>query len=136
MIDNILREHRSFARAYVDDIVSFSMTLDEHLQHLERVLSTLRERNIKLSAKKTFLGYPSIKLLGQRMDALGLATAEEKLKAILQLKFPKNLKALETYLGMTGYLRQYIPYYAQIVKPLQMRKTLLNQTIGVVGKMA
>ena len=118
-IDNILRDHRNFARAYLDDIVVFSMTLQYHVDHLNSVLSTLSVKKIKLSGKKTFLGYPSIKLLGQRVDALGLATAEEKIKAITQLEFPRNLKALETYLGMTGYLRQYIPFYAQIVKPLQ-----------------
>jgi hypothetical protein len=54
---------------------------------------------------------------------LGLATAEQKLEAIRKLRFPDTLKELETYLGLTGWLRQYVPYYAQIVAPLQLRKT-------------
>ena len=129
MIDNILRKHRAYSRAYVDDITIYSMTKQDHLRHLQAVFSTLNDRNIKLAPKKSFIGYPSIKLLGQRVDALGLSTAEEKLTAISQLEFPKNLKDLETYLGMMGYLRQYAPYYLQIAEPLQKRKTLLVRTL-------
>ena len=127
MIDNVLRGHRLYSRAYVDDITIFSMTKADHLQHLHGVFATLDQRNIKLAAKKSFVGYPSIHLLGQRVDALGLSTAEEKLAAITTLEIPRTLKDLETYLGMTGYLRQYAPYYAKVVKPLQERKTLLIQ---------
>lgn len=82
---------------------------------------------------RLFLGYPSVQLLGQRVDAFGLATAEAKLATIQNLDFPTTLTKLEHYLGLTGYLRQYIPHYAAIVKPLQRRKTLLNRTITVQG---
>lgn len=118
MIDNILQNHRVYSRAYVDDITIYSMTKEDHIRHLHAVFTTLNALNIKLSPKKLFMGYPSIKLLGQRVDALGLSTAEEKLAAISQLEFPRTLKDLETYLGMTGYLRQYAPYYAQMAEPL------------------
>ena len=129
IIDNILREYKAFSRAYVDDITIYSMTKQDHIRHLHTVFATLNGMNIKLAPKKSFIGYPSIKLLGQRVDALGLSIAEEKLTAISQLEFPKTLKDLETYLGMTGYLRQYAPYYAQIAEPLQKRKTLLVRTL-------
>ena len=80
---------------------------------------------ISIKPSKAFLGYPSVRLLGQHVDSLGLATADEKLQAISQLKFPKTLKELETYLGLTGWLRQYVPFYAAVAGPLQDRKTLL-----------
>ena len=70
--------------------------------------------NIHLSPRKSFLGYPSVHLLGQKVDALGLATAEEKLTAISNLAFPKTLSQLERYLDITGYLRQYIPNYVAV----------------------
>ena len=82
MIDNILRGHRAYNRAYVDDITVFSQTRREHLQHLGEVFTTLNQRNIKLAPNKSSIGYPSIRLLGQKVDALGLSTAEEKLAAI------------------------------------------------------
>lgn len=127
MTDRILRPHCDYSRAYVDDIVIFSATLKEHLHHLRSVFGELADKGICLSPDKYFLGYPSVHLLGQRVNALGLATAEAKLAAITNLEFPRTLTQLEGYLGLTGYLRQYIPRYAAIVKPLQLRKTVLNQ---------
>ena len=133
MIDRILRPFRHFCRAYVDDIVIFSSSEEEHFQHLRQIFAALDEVNITLSPRKSFLNYPSVRLLGQKVDALGLATSEEKLAAITNLAFPKTLSALEKYLGLTGYLRQYIAHYAAIVKPLQERKTLLGRTVKVAG---
>ena len=105
MIDRILRPHRDFYRAYVDDIVIFSLSLDEHIKHLNLVFSALDKMNVYLSPKKSFLEYSSVHLLRQKVDALGLAIAEEKLAAISQLNFLRSLAQLERYLGMTGYLR-------------------------------
>ena len=133
MIDKILRSFRKFCRAYVDDIVIFSKSLPEHIEHLTQVFQALTAMNIHLSPKKSFLGYPSVHLLGQKVDALGLATAEEKLTAISSLAFSKTLSQLEKYLGMTGYLRQYISNYAAIARSLQERKTFLTKTISVRG---
>ena len=129
MIDRVLRKHRAYARAYIDDIVIFSHSLEEHLQHLRAVFAELLKFNICLSPKKSFLGYPSVQLLGQKVDALGLATDKEKLAAIARLCFPRNLRQLDHYLGLTGYLRQYIPYYSAVAKPLQDRKTRLYKIL-------
>lgn len=127
MIDRILRPFRHFCRAYVDDIVIFFTSLQEHVKHLGLVFQALSDMNIHLAPVKAFLGYPSVQLLGQHVDALGLAISEEKLAVIRNLEFPSTLAALERYLGMTGYLKQYVPYYSVIVKPLQERKTLFNR---------
>jgi len=55
-----------------------------------------------LNSKKSHVGFPSIQLLGQRVDGLGLSTLESKINAIATLEFPRTLKALERYYGMTG----------------------------------
>ena len=123
--DLMLKDFRGFARTYIDDIVFFSMSLNEHVEHLDKGFQRLSEYDVTLSPKKSFLGYPSIVLLGQIVDAFGMTTSEEKLAAIAKLSFPRTLKDLETYLGMTGWMRNYVPFYAQISDPLQQRKTLL-----------
>lgn len=124
-MDRLLWPYRGFARAYVDDMVIFSKTLTDHLMHLKAIFTMLTENNISIKPTKAFLGYPTVQLLGQKVTSFGLSTSEDKLKAISKLKFPLNL---ETYLGLAGWLRDYIPYYAGIVKPLQDRKTeLLSQ---------
>ena len=131
--DNMLRDCRTFARAYIDDIVIFSRTLHEHVTHLRYVFDVLRFYNVTLQASKCFLAYPNIKLFGQRVDAFGLATHEDKLEAIQALKFPRSLHQLEKYLGLTGWLRRYIHSYAKVVEPLQKRKTELAKSCTTTG---
>ena len=126
IIDRILQRQRAYARAYVDDIVIFSNTLKEHLKHLHNVFVTLKRMRICLSSKKSFLTYSFIQLLEQRVDVLELATSEDKLVTIAGLCFSISLSQLEKYLGLTGYLWQYISKYAAIIKPLQLQKTFLN----------
>lgn len=77
-----LAEFKHFYRAYIDDIVPASVTLDEYVDHLHQVFDKLEDMNITLEPKKAFIGYPSIVLLGQRVDGLGLTTTDEKLAAI------------------------------------------------------
>ncbi len=79
----------------------------------------LRENKISVKPTKAFLAYPTVQLLGQKVTSLGPSSSEEKLKAISKLKFLLNLRQLGTYLGLTEWLRDYIPYYARIAKLLQ-----------------
>lgn len=127
--DAILRPLRDFVRAFVDDIIVFSKTLEEHVSHLRQLFQLLRERRASLSPGKSFLGFPSVTLLGQRVDSLGMSTSEEKVKAITALRFPSSLRDLEIFLGLTGWLRNSIPRYAQRAQPLQERKTALTQAM-------
>jgi len=93
-----------------------------------------KNKHITLKGAKSFLGYPSTTLLGQRVDGFGLSTTAEKLAAISALEFPRTLKDLETYLGLTGWMRNYIPYYAQICESLQQRKTTMLKASPRKGK--
>lgn len=83
--DQMLRPFRHYARAYFDDIIIFSHTLDEHLKVLSSVLELFRDECVSLAPNKSFLEYPSIRLLDQRADGLGLSTTEEKLNTIAKL---------------------------------------------------
>ena len=87
----------------------------DHLQHLELMFKLFNDMNIALKGSKSFLGYSLITLLGQKVDRMGLITLEEKLAAISDLAFPETLKDLEVYLGLTGYMRDYVPLYSLIV---------------------
>lgn len=133
-IDRILRPFRHFARAYIDDVVVFSKTLEEHVAHLREIFEILRHMRISINPKKAFLGFPSVRLLGQYIDSFGMASTEDKLLAISQLHFPGTLRALEQFLGMTGWLRQYVQFYAGIAQPLQDRKTALLRKGPVAGR--
>lgn len=124
-MDRMLREFREFCRTYIDDVVIFSATLEEHVRHLSCVFQKFTDMNVSINPKKSYIGYPSVTLLGQKVDGLGLATDEDKIKALLDIQFPINLKDLEIYLGLTNWLRKHIPYYSQACSALQARKTAL-----------
>lgn len=80
--DLMLKDLKVFNRPFIDDTVTFSHSLEDHLQHLDELFGRLFSYEVTLSLAKAFLGYPSLVLLGQVVDAFGLTTAEEKLAVI------------------------------------------------------
>jgi hypothetical protein len=107
-----------FTLVYIDDIVVYSKTFEDHLKHVDLVLKAIAKAGITLSPPKCHLGYQSLQLLGQRVSRLGLSTHKEKVDAIVQLAEPRNIHELQTFLGMMVYFSAYIPFYAWIVAPL------------------
>ena len=131
--DKLLRPYKAFAKAYVDDIIVHSSTLQEHLTHLHTLFDMFRIKRINLAAIKTFLAYLSVTLLGQRVDSLGMSTTAEKIAAITSLRFPLSLRDLEIFMGLIGWLRSSIFRYAQRAQPLQERKTTLVKEVTTIG---
>jgi len=107
--------------------------LDEHIEHLRATFKALDDHDITLSGKKSYLGFPSIHILGQLVDGFSLSIAEDKIVAIRALKFPRILKDLETYIGMIGFHRHHIAYYAQLAKTLQKKKIDTLKGAPIVG---
>ena len=107
-----------FALVYIDDIVIFSKSFEDHCQHIEIVLDAINSAEITLSPSKCHFGYQSIMLLGQKVSRLGLSTHKEKVDAILQLDNPKSVHDLQVFLGMMVYFSSYIPFYAWTAHPL------------------
>ena len=131
-IDRILRPMKH-AKAYVDDVVSGARSFHQHIVNLRELFQVFTSVNVSISPTKTFLGYPDVNLLGQRVNSFGLSTASEKLKTISSLTYPSTVGDLEYYLGLTGYLRNYVHMYAQRAKSLQELKTLMLKTAPTQG---
>jgi hypothetical protein len=107
-----------FTLVYIDDIVVFSKSWEEHLTHLDKVLGAIAKAGITLSPPKCFVGYSSILLLGQKVSWLGLSTHKEKVAAIQELAQPTHVSDLQKFLGMCVYFAAYILFYAFIATPL------------------
>jgi len=107
-----------FSLVYIDDIIVYSHSYEEHLEHLERVLWAVREARITLSPKKCHFAYTSILLLGQKVSWLGLSMHNKKVRAITKLAAPTNLHSLQSFLGMAIYFLHYIPGYTSLAAPL------------------
>jgi hypothetical protein len=84
-----------FCLVYIDDIVVFSRSYEEHILHLDKVLSAIADSGITLSLNKCHLFYSSILLLGHTVSRLGLSTHTEKVDAILSLQRPSKLSQLK-----------------------------------------
>lgn len=114
-----------FAKCYVDDMVVFSKTFEDHVRHLTIVFDILSNIGITLAPEKCFIGYHSVELLGHVVDRFGLYTNPQKVKAIQDIEFPKTLQQLENWVGITGYYRHFCENYSRLNRPLQDRKTAM-----------
>lgn len=101
-IDNLLRPHRQYARAYMDDIVIFFKTLEKHLHHLHTIFHLLDSKRVTLSLKKSFLDYLSVTLLEQKVNIFDLIASADKIAVIKNLDFFYKLSDLKLYLDLTG----------------------------------
>ena len=105
-------------RAFVNDIIIFSETFKDYKCYLDKIFWLFVFKNIAIALMKFFIGYPLVDLLGFCVNGFGYSITAQKIKAFKDLVFPKRLKALETYISATGFLRHLIPYYAKLIKPL------------------
>lgn len=102
--------------------------VDEYIKYLNTIFNLFVLKNIVLSPKKSYLGYPSIELLGFYVNGFGLSITKERFQAFKNLVFLNNLNALKQYISSTSFLQYLISYYTQLVEPLRTHKiTLLNE---------
>ncbi len=103
---------------YIDDIVIFSRSPEEHRQHVEEVLERINAAGMTLKLPKCSFGQSEVKLLGYTINGSGIAPQEEKTEAIRNLPVPTKVRDVRAFLGMAGYYRQCVPAFADIAAPL------------------
>ena len=104
---------------YLDDIVVFSRTYEEHLEKLQKVFQRLEDKGLKLKPSKCKLFQKSIKYLGHIVSEDGVATDPGKIKAVKEWPIPSTAAELHSFLGFVGFYRRFIPQFAKVAKPLQ-----------------
>ena len=103
---------------YLDDIIIFGRTLEEHRERLSLVLSRLAEAGLKINPKKCKLLSEQVLVLGHVVTREGISTDPEKVRVIKEWPIPANATQLKAFLGTASYYRQFVPNYAQIACPL------------------
>ena len=93
---------------YLDDVIIFSTTFEEHLQRLEAVFTRLQDHNLKLKAKKCDFLKSEVTYLGHVVSEEGIKTDPEKTEAIKNWPVPKFVKDVRSFLGFAGYYRRFI----------------------------
>jgi len=104
--------------AYIDDIVLFSRTIDEHFDRLRSVLERLRTAGLKLKPSKCFFRKKSVGFLGHVISEQGIEAQPQKLQAVMQWPTPECVRDVRARFGLTGYYRKFVKDYASIAKPL------------------
>ncbi|KAK7921783.1 hypothetical protein WMY93_008685 [Mugilogobius chulae] len=110
--------HLKEVLVFLDDLIIFSDTLEEHERRLLRVLNRLKEYGLKLSPEKCKFFQTSVRYLGHIVSERGVETDPGKIAAIKSWPIPTNLKQLRSFLGFAGYYRRFIKGYSVIAKPL------------------
>ncbi|KAF9754364.1 Retrovirus-related Pol polyprotein from transposon 17.6, partial [Nosema granulosis] len=107
-----------FVVVYMDDILIYSKTLEEHKQHVLKVIGKLKTVGLKLNSKKCEFGKKELKILGHVISKQGLRLDEDRVKSILELPVPKTKKKLQSLLGLFNYCSRFIKDSYKIVNPL------------------
>lgn len=107
-----------FCCAYIDDIIIYSKTEEEHTRHVTAVLQRLRDAGLQADLKKCEFHVQRTKFLGFIVGVDGIETDPEKIEAVRDWKVPTTLKGVQSFLGFCNFYRKFVPEYSRVAKPL------------------
>ena len=105
---------------YLDDVIVFSRTFEEHVEHVRTVVRRLRKHGVKLKPKKCKLFKREVHCLGRIVSERGYKLDPSNIREVLSLKEkqPRTVGEVRQLLGLLGYYRRFIPDFARQAKPL------------------
>ena len=122
-----------FTIAYLDNIIIFSKTPQEHLSHIRMVFKKLKSANLSMKKSKCSFFSKEIEYLGHILSATGIRPLPTKTHAIQHMQPPMTPKQVRALLGLVGYYRKLIKGFAKIAKPLTLltrQQVKFNWTLG------
>lgn len=119
MVNEVLREYLDvFVVVYLDDILVYSESEAEHIQHVRKVLQKLSEHNLYVKLEKCRFHVDVVMFLGYVLSPKGMKMDPGKVDAVQNWKPPENKKALQRFLGFANYYRRFIHEYSRMTRPL------------------
>ncbi|EGT36450.1 hypothetical protein CAEBREN_28622 [Caenorhabditis brenneri] len=103
---------------YIDDILIYSKTFDQHLETLRKVLHRFRDFNLKASPKKCEFAKKSIVFLGHEISKNTYSPDKANVAKITEFPTPTNINEIRRFVGMAGFFRKFIPNFSEISEPL------------------
>ncbi|XP_059066066.1 uncharacterized mitochondrial protein AtMg00860-like [Cryptomeria japonica] len=119
MMNDVLRPFiDSFVVVYLDDILIFSKTWDEHLQHVEQVISMLQQHKPYANREKCSFGLKRIQYLGYIVDNRGVHVDPAKIQLIRDWPSPTNITDLRTFLGLANFYHKFVLGFSHLTWPM------------------
>ncbi|KAG0741236.1 hypothetical protein G6F22_005145 [Rhizopus arrhizus] len=119
MMNDVLRDYvDKFVLVYLDDILIFSKTKDEHEKHLRMVLQRLRENKLYVNPKKCDFNKKAVEFLGYRVSEKGVLPSSSKINAIREWPRPTNVQEVRQFIGLCSHYRRFISGFSTVATPL------------------
>ena len=119
LLNTIFREEMDdFVIVYIDDILVYSKTAEEHARYLEVVLKKLKDNKLYANGEKSDFARQNIEFLGHVVTRDGIKPDMKKVKAIQEWKRPSTQKKLRSFLGLANYYRRFIRDFSKVARPL------------------
>lgn len=103
---------------YLDDVVVFSSTFEQHMQRLRAVLDAIRTAGLTIKPEKCHFGFRELRFLGHIVSAEGVRPDPEKITAVEMFPKPRDKKAIRRFLGLCAYYRRFVENFSKIAEPL------------------
>ncbi len=118
-INDVLSDYLDdFVISYIDDILIYSNSIEEHHNHVKMVLRKLLENNLYVKLEKCEFDVTETSFLGYVLSQDGIKMDKEKVKAILDWPIPSNVKEVQSFIGLCNYYRIFIKDFAKIANPI------------------
>lgn len=118
MNDTFFQFLDDFCSVYLDDILIYSKTYEEHVEHVNKVLARLREAGLQVDIDKSEFHVTETKFLGLVISVDGIKMDPAKIQTIVEWEEPKTLKQVQAFLGFCNFYRRFIRNFSKIAKPL------------------
>ena len=103
---------------YIDDIIVFSKSFEEHIDRLRLIFDRMRDANLRLKPKKCELLKQEVTFLGHRVSENGISPDPNNVAKIVNWPIPKNATEIRQFLGICSYYRRHVKAFSSIAKPL------------------
>jgi hypothetical protein len=113
-----MNELDKFIVVFIDDILIYSKSKAEHAKHLRIVLQRLRDHKLYAKFSKCEFWLDSVKFLGHTISKDGISVDPSKVQEVMDLKPPKSVHQIRSFLGLAGYYHRFIPDFSRISKPM------------------
>ena len=107
-----------FVIVFIDDILIYSKSKEEHAEHLRIALQTLKDNQLYAKLKKCDFWEEEVKFLGHVVTRDGIAVDQSKVEAVRQWIQPTSVTEVRSFLGLAGYYRRFIKEFSKIARPL------------------